>query len=393
MAVIGEGRKTRTAILSAFFYSGTTVGALSSRLGEIKDAIGASNVSYGTAFSFNALGALLGYFLGARGIKRFGSHRIAIVILCLISPLNIAYSLISNTHQLAILALLGGCFYAIFYISVNNQAVLFEGKAGRSFLPRAHGLWSFGALSGSFVASVLSNFLNVFQILLTINLGLLLIWSKNSRNLIKTHDHGAVNSYSFKILKDRTLLTTLLTIAIAQAIAMVAEGSANDWSAVLLHENIGVSVTLSGYGFVIFALVQMVSRFFAPKFVDRYSLSRVVAIAGTTGSIGFIFFHNIAIHSDSHRMLLSCISFAFLSFGVANLVPAFASTSGNFSGISSASILMFIGILGAVFLWLGRLLFAFSANYWSLPNTMTLVAAILLLSVFTAQQVSRNKKE
>ena len=74
-------RRARIAVSAFFLTNGALYANLLPRLPEVKDAFGLSNTLYGLLVVAFPLGAILVGALPARAIRRFGSGRVAAIVL------------------------------------------------------------------------------------------------------------------------------------------------------------------------------------------------------------------------------------------------------------------------------------------------------------------------
>lgn len=385
--------RARISILFAFSLAGITVGSLSTRLAEIKLHIGASDGTYGTAFAFYPLGAFVGFFLASRAIHRFGTRTILRTIFYLLIAVNFSYSIVPTISLFALNAFIGGIAYSIFNTSMNSQAVLVEQFLKKSFLPRAHAYWSLGAVSGAFFSSLIAPFLSVTMTFICVDLFCIMVWLMIHRGFLPSGFDDQPHTDPTQLpQKKRIPITTrnfLFLLAVGQSLSMLAEGTAGDWSSVLLHEDLGIAIGPNGYAFATFSLVQLVTRYFAPNLIDKRGLHKVVRSVGTFGLAGFLSCHVAANAADSRTLALifSCMAFGFMSFGLAVMVPAYATAAGSIPRLPSARALVVIGAAGSVILWVGRIIFSYFAQIIGLPIAIGAVAFVAMGAVYLAKYV------
>ncbi len=385
--------RAKRSVATGFFLAGVTVGTLAPRLAEVKINTNSSDSSYGTAFAINSIGALLGFFLGAKAAQLLGTKKSAGTVFYLMLLANFSFSLATNVVMLATVSISSGVVYSIFNVNINSQAILVEQRLQRSFIPRAHAAWSFGALLAGITSSVVAPYLSVITTLAIADIFCAMVWIFMSRGLMPyKYDDQPKNDSSQ--LSHRTpipsgTLIFLLLLALGQSISMLAEGAVGDWSSVLLHEDLGIAIGPNGYAFVAFSIIHLLTRYFMPRFIDRAGLHNVVRRVASIGVTGFIVFHLLTLSFKNYDktlvLICSCIAYGFLAFGLGLVVPAFATAAGGIIGLPSSRALMVLGVTGALILWLGRTLFSVLAGIYSLPFAITCLAILAYLSVYLAK--------
>ena len=112
----------------------------------------------------------------------------------------------------------------------------------------------------------------------------------------------------------------LLTLTIAQALGFLAEVSAGDWSSVLLKQEFHIAVGPNGYAFTAFLVMQLLSRLYATRLIDRSGAQRTIQWLGTAGTVGYLVcLFGASAFSDSsgiHTLVLACVAYAFLGVAV-----------------------------------------------------------------------------
>jgi len=363
------------AVQWGFFFMGVPIGILVPRLAEIKAGIGASDTSYGTAIAVSGLGAILGNAVGARLVHRYGSKPITRLGITFILAGNVANALAPSAWLLALVALCNGFSYSVQNVAINSQGALVEQGLGRSFMPRAHAFWSIGTMSAAFASSLLAPFISPLTAL-SIGASISLIgFYALTNGLLPTHlddrPHNDASQLQQHERIPRGALTFLIVIAVGNSLALLAEISAGDWSSVLLREDFGIAIGPNGYAFTAFMVMQMLGRFFSPAAVDRYSLATVVRITGWLGASGFVVFLFFATRtSDTNptlTLVLACIGYAFLGFGISVMAPAWVTATGSIPGLPSARAIALVGMMVAFGTLIGRVTLANISGLVPLP--------------------------
>lgn len=370
----------------ALFLMGAPVGTLLPRLAEIKQGIGASAGSFGTAVALGGAGAVLGNWAGAKLAHRFGTKPMGQWVMVLMLAANVANALVTDSVGLALVNVAGGFGYSLCFVSMNSQGVLVEQHLGKSFLPLMHAWWSLGTMVTAGLSSLVAPYCTPLQALVSCDIVCILAWAVVTRGLLPPeYDEHPHNDPTQLPARDRipgAALRFLMIIAVAQWFALQADISVADWSSVLLKEDFSVPVGPNGYGYTVFTVVQLATRLVAPRLVDRHGLSAVVRTLGLMGGLGYLLFLALASVAGSPQssLVLMCLGYAGIALGVAVMPPAFATAAGAIPGLPSSRALMITGAVTAVFSVFGRIGLAFFAQSTSLPLALGVMGVFLMLA-------------
>ena len=372
-----------------FFATGLPVGMLIPRLAEIKAGLGADNASYGTAIAIGGAGAFLGSWLGGRATHAWGSKAVAQWAIGLILLANIANALAPSVLWLAAIAFMGGASFSFNNIAVNSQAVLVEQGLGRSYVPRAHAFWSLGTMLAALVSSLIAPFTTPLQALCfgaVVSLGL---YASASGRLLTTEHEDRPEDDASQLARGeripRGAFLFLAALAVAQTLGLVAEMSVGDWSSVLLKQEFGVPVGPNGYGFTAFMTVQLLTRFIAPRFIDRFGMAVTVRTLGLVGTSGYLLAlaaaSTVASGSYTRALVLSCLAYASLGLAVGTMPSAFTTAAGAIPGLPAARALTSVGLMVAATSMLGRITIANVAELVPLTSVLLGIGGSVLIAV------------
>lgn len=378
---------------------GLPIGVLVPRLAEIKHAVGAADAAYGTAIAIGGIGALLGNYLGSRLVHRMGSRQTARAAIVLLIATNVSNALVPTVTWLALVAFMNGFAYAITNIAMNSQGVLVEQGLGRSFMPKAHGYWSLGAMSFGILSSLAAPYISPL-VALVIGAAISLVgFQLGSHYLLHTEHEDLPADDPTQLQRHERIPTTalqfLIVLAIGQWLALISEMAVSDWSSVLLHDYFDIAVGPNGYAFSAFMVVQLSTRMLSSTYIDRFGLIPVVRMLGIVGGAGFITFLFAANWATSVTLALifSCLAYAFMALGVASMPPAFYTAIGRIPGLPSARALMITGAVVSILNMFGRISLASLTNLISLPVVLSLTGVSLLISAYMTKALDTKHIE
>lgn len=372
-----------------FFAMGLPVGMLVPRLAEIKAGLEAGNGAYGSAIAIGGAGAMLGSWLGGRVVHSFGSRSVATVAVFAILAANIGNALVPSIGWLAVMAFLSGFSFSLNNIAVNSQAVLVEQGLGHSFVPRAHAFWSLGTMSAALVSSLIAPYVTPLHALCGGAVVSIAIYQYWVRGLLTTEHEDRPHDDPTQLPRNervpRGAMGFLILLAFAQALGLVAEMSVGDWSSVLLKQEFHIAVGPNGYGFTAFMVVQLATRLYASRLIDRIGLKETVRLLGYIGTAGYLVAlagaASMAESSKATTLVLACIAYASLGIAVGAMPSAFTSAAGGIPGLPSARALTITGLLIGAFGLAGRLTLATITQVIPLTVALAATGAFVLLTI------------
>jgi fucose permease len=112
-------------------------------------------------------------------------------------------------------------------------------------------------------------------------------------------------------------------------LALLAEGSMGDWSAVYLRLSLGTSAGLAAVGFAAFQLTMAAGRFAGDRLVERLGSKTVVRASGSMAAIGL---GGALIVGSPIAAIIGC---ACVGLGLSNLIPMLFRAAAQIPGISA----------------------------------------------------------
>jgi fucose permease len=167
--------------------------------------------------------------------------------------------------------------------------------------------------------------------------------------------------------------------------AFVAEGSAADWSAVYLHDNLDTGAGVAASGFVVFSLAMAACRFRADRLSARFGPVAVIRAGSLVAAVG------LAVGLTIQTAASGLIAFALLGAGLAPVVPITISAAGNTPGEQTGTLVarvMSLGYTGGV---IGPLMIGFAATSVGLRAALLIPAVLALVIASVAGRVRRGR--
>jgi fucose permease len=279
---------------------GLTGGIWMARVPAAKAQVHLSDGTLGVALFAVPVGLVIGAALAERLVDRVGSRilcRITGVGSCVatVAP-GLAHSLPALLPALFAMGLFGGTLD----VSQNAQGVRIEAAYGRRVMTSMHACYSLGALVGSLAASVFAwAGVALLPSLAVIGaVGALIDGAAGPWLLPGTRHPAAVDAVTPLTAPSHTGLSKdsavarkqvrrlVVALAVLGVCGLVVEGSAGDWSAVYLKDNLGASAGLAALGFAAFSATMTLGRGLGDRLIHRFGVVRVIRACGLVATVG-----------------------------------------------------------------------------------------------------------
>ena len=369
----------RVAVSAAFLIHSTVSGTWAPRLPAIKESLGLSDGELGTALVGLAIGLVVGTRLAGAPVDRFGSRpvmRVGFPLLAatLLLP-GLADSLVALFLSLFVLGLASGALD----VAMNAQGIEVERHLGRPILSGLHGLWSVGlgigagvaALAAAIGADPLEQFAVVAVVLAVASLVFL-------RGLLPAQRSEPGEPEEEAVTVRWTLALVLL--GLIAFCSFVGEGSASDWSAVYMTQELGTSQALGALAFAAFAVTMALARFAVDPLRGR--VGNVVLVRG--GSL--IAAAGLGTALLVHEPAAGIAGFALLGLGLAPVVPIAFSAAGDLDARATGRLVGRVATLGYVGSVAGPIMIGWLAEATSLRVSLGLVVVLALAIAVSARR-------
>lgn len=264
-------RRARGATLVAFATNGALPTTLLARYAEVKDMLGVDAGVFGLLVAGFMVGAAGAFQLPGWVLRRIGSRWTAFLGTAWVAlALLAAAAGIVSGHPWAFLVglMFAGFGDAVVDVAQNSQGLRVQKAYGRSILSSMHAGWSIGAATGGLIGTAAAStgvplvaHLGIWGILCTLVMG----WSARA---FLSDQVAAPSEETTGSLGSRALwmLAPLALVALA---GISVEDIGNNWSAVLLSTERGLSASAAGVGLSVLLGAQFVGRMLGDRFIDR----------------------------------------------------------------------------------------------------------------------------
>jgi fucose permease len=154
---------------------------------------------------------------------------------------------------------------------------------------------------------------------------------------------------------------------------MIPEGAVIDWSALYLRQELGSSVTASGFAFAAFSLTMAIMRFAGDLVRDRFGAVRTLRVCAVISIAGLI------TAGFASTGTIAIVGFALAGIGISNLVPIVFSAAGNLPGLRPGVGLSVVTTMGYSGILLAPSAIGFIAEYSGLALIFAALSVLHLV--------------
>lgn len=367
-------RGSVTAVLVVFASAGFVMGQALARLPAVRDALGADKAQLGLALMGMGLGSLLAMPFTGRLVDRFGSRRVvlAAVVLGCLGWASVA--VVPSVPLLLVALVLTGMNVGVWDVAMNIQGTHVEQSRGRSLMPFFHAAFSGGAVLGAGAGALAAWWgVGLVQLPLLALVAMVAgLWGA-SRFVPEPVEEPAGGEQPVR----RGLTRTELLIGVICLAGALAEGSANDWLALLLVDVHGAPAAFGALALTAFNLTMMIGRLLGGPAIDRFGRGTVVRVGGVLAGCA------ILVVTLSSSLTLALLGGLVWGLGVASIFPAAMSAAGEVPGRGNRAITVVSTIAYGAFLF-GAPTIGLLAEQVGLDRALFLVVAILAVMVLLA---------
>ncbi|MDH6136440.1 MFS family permease [Kitasatospora sp. MAA4] len=357
----------RISLTAIFAVDGFLFASWVVRIPDVRAQVHASHSALGLALLCLSAGAVAVMPVIGRLCVRFGSRRVTVAALAL---LTVAVALPPHTHSVlslgAALALFGAGYGAA-NVAMNSAAVELVAELRRPVMPSFHAGYSLGGLLGASLGGLLAGPLTAgWALALSGLFGLAVTAAAGTVLLREPRATAAVApaaTASGPLVPARYLV---LLLGLTALFSSYGEGALADWATLHLTDDVHASAGLAAFGYAAYAFAMTAGRLGGTWLAMRFGPARLMTAGGLTASAGML----VAALAPSVPLVLA--GFVLVGLGLANLFPlaiARAGQEGGPHGVATASMLGYGGML------IGPPVIGFLADAASLPIALTTVAA------------------
>ena len=374
---LGLALTPQTRVFAAFFLYSFSMGGIFPRLGDLQRSMGIQEGALGLALIGTAVGTLISLTFASRILDRIGYRPALLAFTPALALLYAVASLASGPMMLFIALVPAGLCIGAIEVIVNLEADRVEHQTGRRIMNRAHAFWSIGFFSAGLLGALLSQagITPQMQLLLTVPVVALGTLVLLGRYEAAPHRSGANTDIAARFARPTLAILVLVAVTLS---ALVLEGAGAEWSAIYMRDVFGAAPFVAGSAVAIGALTQAVTRFFADRYVERYS-PVVVARA-----LLFILGAGALVVFAAPSSAAALIGFGMMGIGTSAIFPLAMSAAAQRTDRPAATNVAALAQISFVAFLLGPPLLGFVAEHWGIRWSFGLGLPLVGLSVLAA---------
>jgi len=418
--VVRDVRGSVTAVLAVFASAGFVMGQALARVPAVRDHLGADTGALGLALMGMGLGSLLAMPFTGRLVDRFGSRRVVMVAVLLGCLGWACVAAVPSVPVLLGVLVLTGTNVGVWDVAMNIQGTHVEQSRSRSLMPYFHACFSGGAVLGA-GAGALAAWLGIGLVQLPVLAAVAAVvggWGASRFVPEAPEVHAEVGEAPDQLgeapdqlgeapdqlgeAQDqlgeapdqvagegaraparRGVTSAEILIGLICLAGALAEGSANDWLALLLVDVHGAPAAFGALTLMAFNLTMTIGRLLGGPAIDRFGRATVVRTGGALAAVA------ILVVTLSSSLALALVGGLLWGLGVATIFPAAISAAGEVPGRGNRAITVVSTIAYGAFLF-GAPTIGLLAEVIGLDRALFLVVGFLGL-LLVLSPVMREK--
>jgi MFS family permease len=312
--------RARIGVTAIFFASGFAIGAWAVAIPLVKVLFGLDDAMLSLVLFAAGAGAVAAMPVAGMLPSRIGGTGPTLrvsgpVLAVLLAGLPFMHALSSGVWLLAVCAFLFGIFNVLVDVPMNAHASVVESSWGRPIMSSFHAAWSGGGLVGAAFGGLLIS--HGADAIVQLGIEAFATFAIAATASFQIGAGDARPAGTFFALPERRLVA-LGAIAF---LSVFAEAAVNDWSALYLSADVGMTHAAAAGGFSGYALMMFLGRAFGDGVVHRLGRTRVIALGALAVFAGIA----LAVGLASPPAVIA--GFCVVGLGLANMVPAVFSAS------------------------------------------------------------------
>ncbi|MEV0607907.1 MFS transporter [Polymorphospora rubra] len=374
-------RRARVSVFGTFGVGGLLLAMWVVNIPAVQERTGVSHATLGLLLLLIGAGAFAGMQISGPLADRIGTRTTTVAgaaLLCLTVNLpGLAYDAATLGFALFVFGFANGALD----VAMNAQAVVVERAYRRPIMSAFHALFSIGGAAGALLgAGLIAAGWSVSAILLASALTGVVVMAACVPGLLPRADEDTPTDPAAAGSRTGRRVGIPRTVWLLGATAfllMLAEGVANDWSALQITEHLGEPASVAALGYGAFAVTMTLGRLVTDRIVMRVGPVAVVRYGSLIGASGLV------LVTASDWLWLTLAGWAVLGLGLSGSVPQLFTAAGNLrEGTQGVNMSRVVG-MGYLGLLAGPALVGWIAEVTSLnvallaPLLFCLVAVLL----------------
>lgn len=380
--------RARTATSTMFLLFGAALGAWTSRIPDVKNRLDLTDGLLSVALLAFSVGAIAGMLGLGRLADRLGSRSVMVPAALLEGLLLIPPAYAGSLSTLAVALFLFGLTHGTLNIAMNANAIHVQNAWGRPIMSSFHAVYSIGGFLGAAMGGLLARqHVATGATFVAVGVSVLslacwgALWALPEAPPAATPSAGTSTASAegtaegtTASAKTSTARLPLIFLGVLAMCALVGEGTAADWSAVYMHDNLGSSADTAAGAFAAFSILMTVGRLVGDRLAARLGQVRLVRVSSVIASAGMLGALLVG------HPAAGIVGFACLGAGMSCIAPQVYSAAGQRDPARAGAALALVVSLGYTGFLIGPVVVGAVSTVTGLPTALG-VPALLVLCV------------
>jgi MFS family permease len=285
-------------------------------------------------------------------------------------------TLADSTWQLFAVLAGWGAGIGVIDVGINTEAAKVQDRVGRRIMSRFHAAYSVGGLIGAGLGAAAAATGISDRVNFTFAAVIVIIGGLVSAQTFASKPKLAVSTKGTRRIRRPDWSWTLVALAVMAFGSFLAEGAANDWSAVYLHSSLGAPVGLAAVTYTLFSATMACGRLVGDHLANRLGSVRLIRLSAGVAAGGF------AVALILGRVWSALVGFAILGAGLSVIVPLVFSSTSQLG--QAGPNLAFVTSLGYMGMLAGPGLIGGLAEAFGLPEALGVIVLFSVLAMILA---------
>ena len=300
-------------IIALFFTHALASGAIHTRIPDLQLAIGLSEGQLGLVLIGQPLGGLSMFLFSSRIIERFGTRRVILWLLPLVTVTAALATILLHPIALFVILALNGIGFSLSNVAMNVEADRVEASSGERVMNTCHGAWSVGFLLTALLGAALrglhvSPAVHLWAVVPILIVLVAVVVKPMPAMPPRPHTGDAAGRLAWPTL------ATLGLVAFGLG-AGLSEGSARAWSIIYLRDEFDAPAWLESLALPALLLAMALGRLVSDRWIERLGPVRVGRGLATLAIAGLI----LVVLAPT--AVLALAGFLLLGLGICVLYP------------------------------------------------------------------------
>lgn len=371
-------------LYAAFAIYALALGSMFPRMPEIKAAMGVNDAQLGLALIGTPAGSLVALMFATPMLEHFGYRRSLRVVVPLVAVFFAIAIWASTPLQFFVALVPAGLMLGCTEIIINVEADRTEAVVGHRIMNRAHSFWSFGFFGAGVIGASMAALGVSPQLHLMIIVAVTIVASHLFlRGFAPAPARIASEGVSGRFALPSWPILVLVAVTLP---AMLMEGAGIDWSAIYMDTVYDSPAFVAGIAVAVVAVSQGLARFWADRFVERFSPAGVGRVLLATLGLGIV----VVVLAAGPG--LSLLGFALIGVGSSVLFPLAMSAAAQRTDRPAAMNVAALAQMSFVTFLLGPPLLGLVAESFGIRWAFGLGLPLVVLGLLTVDALGRKSE-